>query len=138
MQWSSSTPPSLVICTPTICSKRDSSRLAGGKLPGHDHSYEKRRLSQQSTVVSQHGFKRSSAFSWIQPNASPLSSLKKNRPVTVTLSYQDWEDMLAARIERGIEAGLAGIEKGNYTEITPTSTEERIARFQKRADDSGS
>lgn len=68
----------------------------------------------------------------------PVIVTKKNRPVTVTLSYQDWEEMVTARIERGIEAGLAEIEKGDFTEITPTSAEERIARFQKRAADSGS
>lgn len=68
----------------------------------------------------------------------PVIVTKKNRPVTVTLSYQDWEEMVTARIERGIEAGLADIEKGDFTEITPTSAEERIARFQKRAADSGS
>mgnify|MGYP003113273158 FL=1 len=66
----------------------------------------------------------------------PVIVTKKNRPVTVTLSYQDWQEMVTARIERGIEAGLADIEKGSFTEITRTSAEERIARFQKRAADS--
>lgn len=63
----------------------------------------------------------------------PVVVTKKNRPVAVTLSYQDWEDMVTARIERGLEAGFADIELGNFTEITSNSAEERIARFQKRA-----
>ncbi|MBM1817417.1 type II toxin-antitoxin system Phd/YefM family antitoxin [Pseudosulfitobacter pseudonitzschiae] len=65
----------------------------------------------------------------------PVVVTKKNRPVTVTLSYQDWEEMVNARIERGLQAGLDDIEQGRFTEISETSTAERIARFQKRASD---
>jgi prevent-host-death family protein len=65
----------------------------------------------------------------------PVVVTKKNRPFTVTLSYQDWEEMVTARIERGLDAGLADIDQGNFTEITSTSAQERIARFQKRAAD---
>lgn len=66
----------------------------------------------------------------------PVVVTKQNRPVTVTLSYHDWEEMVSARIERGLDAGITDIDQGNFTEITRTSAEERIARFQKRAADS--
>ena len=49
----------------------------------------------------------------------------KNFRVTVTLSYQGWEEMVTARVEHGLEAGLADIEKGDFTEVTSTDESHR-------------
>lgn len=62
----------------------------------------------------------------------PVLLTKKDRPVAVTVSVADWEELIALRIERGIAAGLADIEAGRVTELTDRSIEERLARFRTR------
>lgn len=62
----------------------------------------------------------------------PILLTKKARPVAVTVSVADWEELVALRIERGIAAGLADIEAGRLTEFTETSVEERLVRFRTR------
>lgn len=62
----------------------------------------------------------------------PILLTKKARPVAVTVSVADWEDLVALRIERGVAAGLADIEAGRVTELNETSFEERLARFRTR------
>lgn len=62
----------------------------------------------------------------------PVLLTKKDRPVAVTVSVADWEELTALRIERGITAGLADIEAGRVTELTDASIEVRLARFRAR------
>jgi prevent-host-death family protein len=65
----------------------------------------------------------------------PVLLTKKDRPVAVTVSVADWEELIALRIERGITAGLADVAAGRVTELTDASIEERLARFRARNSD---
>ncbi|TQM89646.1 type II toxin-antitoxin system Phd/YefM family antitoxin [Roseinatronobacter monicus] len=62
----------------------------------------------------------------------PILLTKKARPVAVTVSVADWEELVALRIERGVADGLADIDAGRVSELTETSIEERLARFRAR------
>jgi prevent-host-death family protein len=62
----------------------------------------------------------------------PVLLTKKDRPVAVTVSVADWEELVALRIERGIAAGFADVEAGRVTELTDTSIEQRLVRFRAR------
>lgn len=63
----------------------------------------------------------------------PVLLTKKDRPVAVTVSVADWDDLIALRIERGIAAGLADVASGRVTEMTEAAFEDRIARFRRRS-----
>ena len=62
----------------------------------------------------------------------PVLLTKKDRPVAVTVSVADWEELVFLRIDRGIAAGLEDLEAGRVRELTDASAEERLARFQAR------
>ena len=62
----------------------------------------------------------------------PVLLTKKDRPVAVTVSVADWEELTALRIERGIAAGLADGAAGRVTELTDAAIEQRLARFRAR------
>lgn len=62
----------------------------------------------------------------------PVIVTKKNRPVAVTVSFQDWEELTKLRIERGLAQGLDDIENGRFEEVSDTSTAARLARFKDR------
>lgn len=62
----------------------------------------------------------------------PVIVTKKNRPVAVTVSFQDWEEMTKLRIERGLAQGLDDIENGRFEEVSEASTAARLARFKDR------
>ena len=62
----------------------------------------------------------------------PVLLTKKDRPVAVTVSVADWEELVALRIERGIAAGLADVAEGRVTEMTDAAVEQRLARFRAR------
>lgn len=62
----------------------------------------------------------------------PVLLTKKDRPVAVTVSVADWEELTALRIERGIASGLADVTEGRVTEMTDVSLEQRLARFRTR------
>ena len=62
----------------------------------------------------------------------PVIVTKKNRPVAVTVSFQDWEELTKLRIERGLTQGLDDIESGRFEEISEASTAARLARFKDR------
>lgn len=62
----------------------------------------------------------------------PVIVTKKNRPVAVTVSFQDWEELTKLRIERGLAQGLDDIENGRFEEVSDASTAARIARFKER------
>lgn len=65
----------------------------------------------------------------------PVLLTKKDRPVAVTVSVADWEELIALRIERGIAAGLADVAEGRVTEMTDEAIEQRLARFRTRHPD---
>lgn len=62
----------------------------------------------------------------------PVLLTKKDRPVAVTVSVADWEDLVSMRIDRGITAGLADVAAGRVTEMTEAALEQRLARFRAR------
>ena len=55
----------------------------------------------------------------------PVLLTKKDRPVAVTVSVADWEELLSLRIERGIAAGLADVTAGRVVEMTDAALEQR-------------
>jgi prevent-host-death family protein len=63
----------------------------------------------------------------------PVLLTKKDRPVAVTVSVADWEELLSLRIERGIAAGLADVAAGRVVEMTDSALEQRLARFRTRS-----
>jgi prevent-host-death family protein len=63
----------------------------------------------------------------------PVLLTKKDRPVAVTVSVADWEELLSLRIERGIAAGLADVVAGRVVEMTDAALEQRLARFRTRS-----
>ncbi len=63
----------------------------------------------------------------------PVIVTKKNRPVAVTVSFQDWEELTKLRIERGLAKGLDDIENGRFEEVSDASTASRLARFKDRS-----
>ena len=58
----------------------------------------------------------------------PVLLTKKDRPVAVTVSVADWEELVAMRIERGVAAGLADAAEGRVTEMTDEAIEQRLAQ----------
>lgn len=62
----------------------------------------------------------------------PVIVTKKNRPVAVTVSVQDWEEILQLRVARGINQGLADIEAGRMEELNEATTKDRLTRFKAR------
>jgi prevent-host-death family protein len=63
----------------------------------------------------------------------PVLLTKKDRPVAVTVSVADWEELISLRIERGIAAGLTDVAEGLLTEMTEAALEQRLARFRARS-----
>ena len=62
----------------------------------------------------------------------PVIVTKQNRPVAVTVSFQDWEELTKLRIERGISLGLEDLKHGRFEEISDANTVARLSRFKKR------
>lgn len=62
----------------------------------------------------------------------PVIVTKKNRPVAVTVSFQDWEELTKLRIESSLAQGLDDIENGHFEEVSDDSTTARLARFKDR------
>ena len=62
----------------------------------------------------------------------PVIVTKQNRPMAVTVSFQDWEKLTKLRIERGISFGLEDLKYGRFEEISDSSTFARLAHFKKR------
>ena len=62
----------------------------------------------------------------------PVIVTKKNRPVAVTVSLQDWKELTKLRIERGLSQGIDDIEHGHFEEVSDANTAARIARFKDR------
>ena len=62
----------------------------------------------------------------------PIVVTKKNRAVAVTVSVQDWEELLQHRIEQGITQGLTDVDAGRFDVMDDASTARRIAAFKAR------
>lgn len=62
----------------------------------------------------------------------PVLLTRKDRPVAVTVSVADWEELVSLRIERGIAAGLSDVAAGRVVEMTDAALEQRLARFRAR------
>ena len=62
----------------------------------------------------------------------PIVVTKKNRAVAVTVSIQDWEELLQHRIEQGITQGLRDVDAGRFEVMNDASTARRIAAFKVR------
>lgn len=62
----------------------------------------------------------------------PVIVTKQNRPVAVTVSFQDWEELTTLRIERGLSLGLDDLEHGRFVEMGDGNTAARLARFKDR------
>jgi prevent-host-death family protein len=65
----------------------------------------------------------------------PVIVTKQNRPVAVTVSFQDWEELTKLRIERGISQGLEDVEHGRFEDMGDANTAARLARFKGRIND---
>ena len=63
----------------------------------------------------------------------PVIVTKQNRPVAVTVSFQDWEELTKLRIERGLNKGLDDLEHGRFEEMGDASTKARLTRFKDRS-----
>jgi len=64
----------------------------------------------------------------------PVIITKQNRPVAVTLSMQDAEELLQYRAEAGIEKGLLDVRQGRVSPLTPAYAEELKLRFKTQAE----
>ena len=62
----------------------------------------------------------------------PVIVTKKNRPVAVTVSVQDWDVLQQLLVERGVTQGLEDIDAGRFETLTEASANQRIARFKAR------
>lgn len=62
----------------------------------------------------------------------PVIVTKKNRPVAVTVSVQDWDVLQQLLVERGVAQGLEDIDAGRFETLTEASANQRIARFKAR------
>jgi len=57
---------------------------------------------------------------------------KKNRPVAVTMSISDAEELLQFRIEAGIQKGLDDVNAGRYFEATSENMVAMKERIKSR------
>ncbi len=63
----------------------------------------------------------------------PVIITKQNRPVAVTLSMQDAEELFQYRVEAGIEKGLLDVSQGRVSPFTPAYADELKQKFKARA-----
>ena len=56
---------------------------------------------------------------------------KKNRPVAVSVSSQDWEELSKFFIGRGLNQGMEDIENGRIQEMNDASTLSRLNHFRE-------
>ena len=93
-----------------------------------------RTLNQESAMKTMSATLASKEFGRFIDAAQrePVLLTKKDRPVAVTVSVADWEELVALRIERGVAAGLADAAEGRVTEMTDEAIDQRLARFRTR------
>lgn len=62
----------------------------------------------------------------------PVLLTKKNRPVAITMSIADAEELLQYRVEAGIQKGLDDVAKGHFFEATPKNIVAMKERIKSR------
>ncbi len=62
----------------------------------------------------------------------PVLLTKKNRPVAVTMSVTDAEELLHFRVETGIQKGLDDVKAGRFFEATPQNIAAMKDRIKPR------
>ncbi len=63
----------------------------------------------------------------------PVLVTRQNRPVAVTMSIQDAEELLEYRIQAGIRKGLEDVEAGRVFEATPQNLAAMKVRIRSKA-----
>lgn len=61
----------------------------------------------------------------------PVVVTKKNRPVVVTVSFRDWEELSKLFIECGLNQGMEDIDNGRFQEMNDASTLSRLNNFRE-------
>lgn len=62
----------------------------------------------------------------------PVIVTKQNRPVAVTVSFRDWEELIQLRLEHGLRKGLEDSEHGRVEGMSDITTRGRLTRFRER------
>jgi prevent-host-death family protein len=65
----------------------------------------------------------------------PVVITKNSRPVAITLSIEEANELFQLRIEAGIRKGLADVEAGRFQELTEKYSEDMKTRFKARHQD---
>lgn len=60
----------------------------------------------------------------------PVIVTKKSRPVAVTMSIEEAQELFALREQAGIQRGLSDLANGNYNELTQDYAQDMKARFK--------
>ncbi|WP_167730379.1 type II toxin-antitoxin system Phd/YefM family antitoxin [Terasakiella sp. SH-1] len=60
----------------------------------------------------------------------PVIVTKKDRPVAVTMSIQEAQELFELRIQAGIQRGLSDVEQENYHELTADYAQQLKKRFK--------
>jgi prevent-host-death family protein len=60
----------------------------------------------------------------------PVIITKQNRPVAVTVSFQDWEELTKLRTESGLRKVLGDLEHGRFEEMNDENTTAHLSRFK--------
>ena len=63
----------------------------------------------------------------------PVIITKQNRPVAVTMSMQDAEELFQYRVEAGIEKGLLDVKQVRVSPFTPEYADQLKQRFKAQA-----
>jgi prevent-host-death family protein len=63
----------------------------------------------------------------------PVIITKQNRPVAVTLSIEDAEELFQYCVDAGIEKGLLDVKQGRVSPFTPAYADELKLRFRAQA-----
>ncbi len=64
----------------------------------------------------------------------PVVITKQNRPVAVTLSMQDAEELFQYRVDAGIEKGLLDVKQGRISPFTPEYADQLKQKFKAQAE----
>ncbi len=63
----------------------------------------------------------------------PVIITRQNRPVAVTMSMQDAEELFQYRVDAGIEKGLLDVKQGRVSPFTPEYAKQLKQRFKTQA-----
>lgn len=62
----------------------------------------------------------------------PVIVTKKNRPVAVTMSMEEAEELFQLRTQAGIQRGLDDVTNGNFHELSDDYSQDLKKRFTAR------